>query len=91
MQTNRRNGLNHGLFSSFESPSNYSQPNVVTNKFTWTGSIRRQLTLIDDQGSNPGKPEIPEGFACPIPPVVGPISWGRGRVISGRLLNRFGS
>ena len=48
--------LNQGFLLSLESPSNYSRPNVVTNKFTWTGSIRRQLTLIE-QGSNPGKPE----------------------------------
>ena len=33
----------------------------------------------------------PEGVACPTPTSVGPISAGRGRVISGRLANRFGS
>ena len=33
----------------------------------------------------------PEGAAYPTPPSVGPIFVGRGRVISGRLANRFGS
>ena len=33
----------------------------------------------------------PEGVACPTPTSMGPISVGRGRVISGRLANRFGS
>ena len=35
--------------------------------------------------------EIPEGFLCPIPPSVRPIFGSRGRVIWGRLSNRFGS
>ena len=35
--------------------------------------------------------ELPEGFACPIPPSMGPIFAGRGRVISGRRANKFGS
>ena len=33
----------------------------------------------------------PEGVTCPTPTSMGPISAGRGRVISGRLANRFGS
>ena len=33
----------------------------------------------------------PEGLACPTPPSIGPIFAERGRVISGRLVNRFGS
>ena len=33
----------------------------------------------------------PEGVACPTPTSMGPISVRRGRVISGRLANRFGS
>ena len=33
----------------------------------------------------------PEGVTCPTPTSMGPISAGRGRVISGRLVNRFGS
>ena len=33
----------------------------------------------------------PEGVACPTPPSMGPISAGRGRVISGHPANRFGS
>ena len=33
----------------------------------------------------------PEGAAYPTPPSMGPIFVGRGRVISGRLANRFGS
>ena len=32
----------------------------------------------------------PEGVTCPTPTSMGPISAGRGRVISGRLANRFG-
>ena len=48
MKSNGCKGLNTGFFLSLESPSNYSQPNVVANKFTWTGSIY----------SNPGKPGI---------------------------------
>ena len=35
--------------------------------------------------------ELPEGLACPIPPSVGPIFAGRGRVISGRRTNTFAS
>ena len=35
--------------------------------------------------------DIREGFACPIPHSKGPIFAKRGRVISGRLANRFGS
>ena len=35
--------------------------------------------------------KLPEGFACPIPPSMGPNFAGRGWVISGRLVNRFGS
>ena len=35
--------------------------------------------------------ELPEGFACLIPPSMGPIFAGRGRVISGRRANTFGS
>ena len=35
--------------------------------------------------------ELPEGFAYPIPPSVGPIFAGRGQLISGFLVNRFGS
>ena len=33
----------------------------------------------------------PEGVTCPTPTSMGPISAGRGRVISGRLANKFGS
>ena len=33
----------------------------------------------------------PEGVTCPTPTSMGPISAGRGRVISGRLANRFRS
>jgi len=33
----------------------------------------------------------PEGVTCPTSTSMGPISAGRGRVISGRLANRFGS
>ena len=33
----------------------------------------------------------PEDVTCPTPTSMGPISAGRGRVISGRLANRFGS
>ena len=33
----------------------------------------------------------PEGLACSTPPSIGPIFAERGRVISGRLANRFGS
>ena len=33
----------------------------------------------------------PEGVTCPTPTSMGPISAWRGRVISGRLANRFGS
>ena len=33
----------------------------------------------------------PEGVTCPTPTSMRPISAGRGRVISGRLANRFGS
>lgn len=32
----------------------------------------------------------PEGVTCPTPTSMGPISAGRGMVISGRLANRFG-
>ena len=39
MKSNGCKGLNTGFFISLESPSNYSQPNVVANNFTWTGSI----------------------------------------------------
>ena len=39
MKSNGGKGLNTGFFLSLESPSNYSQPNVVANKFTWMGSI----------------------------------------------------
>ena len=35
--------------------------------------------------------ELPEGFAYSIPPSLGPIFAGRGRVILGYLANRFGS
>ena len=35
--------------------------------------------------------ELPEGFACPILPSMGPIFEGRGLVISVRLAKRFGS
>ena len=35
--------------------------------------------------------ELPEGFACPIPPSMGQFFAGRGRVISGLLANWFGS
>ena len=35
--------------------------------------------------------ELPEGFACPIPPSMGPILVGRRRVIPNHLANRFGS
>ena len=36
--------------------------------------------------------ELPEGFACPISPSMGPIFAGRGRVISSRRANKaFGS
>ena len=35
--------------------------------------------------------ELPEGFACPIPPSMGPIFAGRRRVISGRRANTFES
>ena len=35
--------------------------------------------------------EIPEDFACPIPPVNGANFVGREWVISGHLANRFGS
>ena len=35
--------------------------------------------------------ELPGGFACPIPPSMGPIFAVRGRVTSGRLANRFGN
>ena len=35
--------------------------------------------------------ELPEDFACPIPPSMGPIFEGRGQVISGHLANRIGS
>ena len=35
--------------------------------------------------------ELPEDFACPIPPSVGPIFAGRGQVISGHLANRIES
>ena len=35
--------------------------------------------------------ELPEGFACPILPTMGPIFEGRGLVISVRLAKRFGS
>ena len=35
--------------------------------------------------------KLSEGFACPIPSSIWPISSGRGRIISGRLANRFGS
>ena len=35
--------------------------------------------------------ELPEDLACPIPPSNGAAFVGRGRVISGRLANRFGN
>ena len=35
--------------------------------------------------------ELPEGFAYPIPPSLGPIFAARGQVILGYLANRFGS
>ena len=35
--------------------------------------------------------ELPEGFACLIPPSMRPIFAGRGRVISVRRANTFGS
>ena len=35
--------------------------------------------------------EIPEGFACPIPPINGADFVGREWVISGHPVNRFGS
>ena len=35
--------------------------------------------------------EIPEGFACPIPPINGAEFVGRERVISGNPAKRFGS
>ena len=35
--------------------------------------------------------ELPEGFACPIPPSMGPIFVGRRQVIPSHLVNRFGS
>ena len=35
--------------------------------------------------------ELPEGFAYPIPPSMGPIFAARGQVILGYLANRFGS
>ena len=35
--------------------------------------------------------ELPEDFACPIPPSMGPIFAGRGQIISGHLANRIGS
>ena len=38
-----------------------------------------------------GRTELPEGFACPIAPSIGSIIAGRGRVISGRLVNSLGS
>lgn len=34
--------------------------------------------------------ELPEDFAHPIPPSMGPIFEGRGQVISGHLANRIG-
>ena len=37
-----------------------------------------------------GRTELPEGFACPIASSIGSIIAGRGRVISGRLVNSFG-
>ena len=38
-----------------------------------------------------GRTELPEGCACPIASSIGSIIAGRGRVISGRLVNSFGS
>lgn len=35
--------------------------------------------------------ELPEHFACPIPPSMRSILTGRGQVSLGRLANRFGS
>ena len=55
------------------------------------GNAQSRIGLLLCQKKTKWWTELPEGFACPTPPSVAPISAGRGRVISGRLANRFGS
>ena len=59
------------------------------------GNFQSRITFYLCRRKTKWRTELPEGFAYPttlLPPAsMGPISAGRGRVISGRLANRFGS
>ena len=59
------------------------------------GNVQSRITFHLCRRKKKWRTELPEGFACPITPLppasMEPISAGRGRVISGRLANRFGS
>ena len=59
------------------------------------GNFQSRITFCLCRRKTKWRTELPEGFAyptTPLPPAsMGPISAGRGRVISGRLANRFGS
>ena len=59
------------------------------------GNVQSRITFHLCRRKTKWRTELPEGFAyptTPLPPAsMGPISAGRGRVISGRLANRFGS
>ena len=59
------------------------------------GNFQSRITFYLCRRKTKWRTELPEGFAyptTPLPPAsMGPISAGRGRVISGRLANRFGS
>ena len=58
------------------------------------GNVQSRITFHLCRRKTKWWTELPEGFAYPTPPPpasTGPISAGRGRVISGRLANRFGS
>ena len=59
------------------------------------GNVQSRITFHLCRRKTRWRTELPEGFAyptTPLPPAsMGPISAGRGRVISGRLAKRFGS
>jgi len=76
---------------------------AVPHAHRWTCSLRQpgllqscvskriMLFLWFVSRLSKGRTELPEGFACPIAPSMGSIIAGRGRVISGRLVNSLGS